>query len=78
MPCLSVSARPERISSTGNVVSTVGSITTTAGCLNAPTRFLPCERSTPVLPPTLASTIASTVVGNWIKRTPRIKVAAAG
>jgi hypothetical protein len=40
------------------------------GVLNTPTRFLPCGRSTAVLPPMLASTIASRLVGTWTGGTP--------
>ena len=35
------------------------------------------ELFTPVLPPTLASTIASREVGTWMKSTPRRRLAAA-
>ena len=47
------------------------SATTARGWWNAPTRFLPAPRSTPVLPPTDASTIASSVVGTSANGTPR-------
>ena len=39
-------------------------------------RFLPTAWFTPVLPPTLASTIASSVVGTCTNGTPRRRVAA--
>lgn len=70
-PCLTTSAMPARNSAGGRVDSTAGSITTISGCLKAPTKFLPWGKSTPTLPPTLASTMASRVVGIWTKGTPR-------
>ena len=53
------------------------SATTATGWWKAPTRFLPAGRSTPVLPPTAASTMPSTVVGRLTSGTPRSQVAAA-
>src|SRR3546814_8661189 len=47
------------------------------GGWKAPTRFLPCGRSTAVLPPTEESTIASSVVGGCTQSMPRIQHAAA-
>ena len=41
------------------------------GWWNAPSRFLPSGRSTPVLPPMDESTWATSVVGTWIQGTPR-------
>ena len=49
---------------------------TAAGWWNAPTRFLPSGRSTPVLPPIDESIWATSVVGTWISGTPRSQVAA--
>ena len=43
------------------------SASTSAGCRNAPTRFLPCRALIPVLPPTLESTCASSEVGTCTK-----------
>ena len=49
---------------------------TPAGSWNEPTRFFPSSVLIPVLPPTAASTIASSVVGTWTTLTPRSQVAA--
>src|SRR4029077_13617969 len=49
---------------------------TPAGSWNAPTRFFPAEVLMPVLPPTAASTMPSTVDGTCTTRTPRSQVAA--
>ena len=49
---------------------------TAAGWWNAPTRFLPSGRSTPVLPPIDESIWATSVVGTWMTGTPRRYVAA--
>ncbi len=76
MAALRISASPARNSAPGSVFNVAGSISTTAGCLNAPTRFLPAGRSTATLPPPLASTIASRLVGLWTNGTPRSQVAA--
>ena len=76
IPAFNTSASPERNSPTGSVPSRVGSISTSSGCLNAPTRFLPAGRSTATLPPTLASTMASRLVGICTNGTPRSHVAA--
>ena len=43
-------------------------MTIAAGWWNAPTRFLPAGRSTPVLPPIAESIWATSVVGTWMKR----------
>ena len=45
--------------------STSVSQMTPLGCQNAPTRFLPSGRLTPVLPPMAASTWASRVVATF-------------
>ncbi len=58
MPCLTTSASPLRSSPSGRVASSCGSASTRPGGWKAPTRFLPCGRSAPVLPPRLASTMA--------------------
>ena len=60
----------------GSVASTSRSQSTPAGSWKAPTRFLPSAVLIPVLPPTAASTIASSVVGTWTTATPRSQVAA--
>ncbi len=52
------------------------SMMTAIGWWNAPTRFLPSGRSTPVLPPIDESIWATSVVGTWINGTPRSQVAA--
>ena len=62
-PHLTTSASPAIRSRAGSVSRKPTSATTARGWWNAPTRFLPAPRSTPVLPPTEASTIASSVVG---------------
>ena len=49
---------------------------TQCGWWNAPTRFLPPAVSTPVLPPTDASIMASSDVGTCTKGNPRMYVAA--
>ena len=75
-PYLITSAIPDAISSTGSDESVPKSTNTRCGCRNAPTRFFPADVSTPVLPPTLLSTIASSVVGTWTQGIPRKRVAA--
>ena len=75
-PALMISALPATSSSCGRVSSVARSTSTAEGSWNAPTRFLPAAVLTPVFPPTAASTIASSVVGTWTTRTPRIQVAA--
>ncbi len=68
---LAISPNPLRRSRSGNVSSAVRSQSTAAGCQNAPTRFLPSGRLTPVLPPMAASTMPRSVVGTWTTATPR-------
>ena len=46
-------------------------MTIAAGWWNAPTRFLPSGRSTPVLPPIDESIWATSVVGTWMTGMPR-------
>jgi len=75
-PPLMISAIPATISLWGKVSSVTRSTSTAAGSWKEPTRFLPASVLIPVLPPTAASTMASSVVGTWITRTPRIQVAA--
>ena len=75
-PVLTISALPATSSGAGSVSSTARSTSTADGSWNAPTRFLPAAVLIPVLPPTAASTIASSVVGTCTTRTPRIQVAA--
>ena len=58
---------PRRAAWRGSTVSQM----TAAGCQNVPTRFLPCGRLTPVLPPMAASIWASSVVATWTTGTPR-------
>src|SRR5258708_1812046 len=75
-PALITSARPLAYSSPGSDASTAGSASTPAGGWNAPTRFLPSAMLMAVLPPTAASTTASSVVGTSTSGTPRSQVAA--
>ena len=70
-PHLTTSASPAIRSRAGRVSRKPMSATTARGWWNAPTRFFPAPRSTPVLPPTDASTIASNVVGTSANDTPR-------
>ena len=69
-PHLTTSARPATRSASGRVASTSTSQSTPAGGWKAPTRFLPSAVLMPVLPPTAASTMPSSVVGTWTTRTP--------
>ena len=62
-PHLTTSARPATKSARGSVSRASRSHSTPAGGWKAPTRFLPSAVLMPVLPPTAASTIASSVVG---------------
>ena len=64
-------AEPQRNSRVESVSRASRSQTTPCGCQNAPTRFLPSGRFTPVLPPIAASTIARSVVATWTTGTPR-------
>ena len=75
-PYFATSASPERNSRSDRVRSVSTSATTSRGCENVPTRFLPSGRLTPVLPPIAASTCASSVVGTWMNGTPRMYVEA--
>ena len=75
-PVLRISAEPATSSARGSVRSVSRSTSTADGSWNAPTRFLPAAVLIPVLPPTAASTIASSVVGTCTTGTPRIHVAA--
>jgi hypothetical protein len=75
-PHLMTSPRPETSSARGRVRSVARSQSTPAGSWKEPTRFLPLRVLTPVLPPTAASTMASSVVGTCTTRTPRSQVAA--
>ena len=76
-PHLTTSAMPETNSLRGTDSRVAVSMNTAAGSWKLPTRFLPASVLMPVLPPTAASTIASSVVGMCTTRTPRIHVAAA-
>ncbi len=64
------------ISAAGRDRSASRSQSTPAGGWNAPTRFLPSSVLSPVLPPTAASTMPSSVVGTCTTRTPRSQAAA--
>jgi hypothetical protein len=75
-PHFTTSAMPLRSSSSDSEASASRSHSTPAGSWNAPTRFLPDAVLMPVLPPTAASTMPSTVVGIVTKRTPRSQLAA--
>ena len=74
---LAISPSPERRSRGGSVARASVSQITPIGCQNAPTRFLPSGRLTPVLPPMAASTIASSDVATCTTATPRCHTAAA-
>mmetsp|Transcript_2777 Transcript_2777/g.6690 ORF Transcript_2777/g.6690 Transcript_2777/m.6690 type:complete len:244 (+) Transcript_2777:2189-2920(+) len=76
-PYLTTSLTPDAVSRGGRDASAAGSVMTHAGWWNAPIMFLPRGWFTPVFPPTELSTIAITVVGAWMKPTPRWKDAAA-
>jgi len=75
-PCLMTSAKPAESSRAGSVRSVFKSAITATGWWNAPIIFLPSGWLIPVLPPTEESTWANKVVGTWINRMPRIKLAA--
>ena len=75
--CLSVSAKPQRISRSDNVARVVVSAKTAHGGWKAPMRFLPDGKSAPVLPPMPASTMAKRVVGRLSQRMPRNQAEAA-
>ena len=70
------SPSPERSSRSGSVSRARGSASTAAGGWKAPTAFLARGRLTAVLPPSAASTMASSVVGTATHGMPRMKVAA--
>ena len=74
--CLTTSDIPATRSETGRVRSVAGSASTRRGWWKAPIVFLPRAWLTAVLPPMLASTWATIVVGTCTKSTPRRKVAA--
>src|SRR5690606_25716294 len=76
-PYLITSAYPAPISRGGSVASVSRSASTRLGWWNAPTRFLPAAALIAVLPPTLESTCASSVVGSCTKPQPRLRIAAA-
>ena len=73
-PYFATSASPDRNSRSDRVRSVSTSATTSRGCENVPTRFLPSGRLTADLPPIAASTCASSVVGTWMNGTPRMYV----
>ena len=68
---LTASPSAARIWRSGSVRSISMSMMTALGWWNAPTRFLPSGRSTPVLPPIDESIWATSVVGTWMIGTPR-------
>ncbi len=72
-----ISPSPQRVSRSGSVASASRSQITPDGCQNAPTRFLPSGRLTPVLPPIAASTMPSSVVDTCTTGVPRCHEAAA-
>ena len=69
---LTISASPARNSLSGSVHSIAGSQTTKSGWAKQPAMFLYPATFTPFLPPTLASTWASSVVATKPKRRPRM------
>ena len=73
-PHFATSANPESRSLRGRVSSTSRSAITATGAVNVPTRFFPSVVLMPVLPPTAASTMPSTLVGRLTKATPRSHV----
>ncbi len=75
-PAFTTSAKPATRSLRLSESSSARSHTTARGGQNAPTRFLPSAVLMPVLPPTAASTMPSTVVGTCTTATPRSQVAA--
>ena len=75
-PHFATSAMPLRSSSGDRDARASRSQSTPAGSWNAPTRFLPDAVLMPVLPPTAASTMPSTVVGRFTNLTPRSQLAA--
>ncbi len=75
-PHFAISAKPASRSLRGSVSRVSRSASTAAGAQKAPTRFLPSVVLMPVLPPTAASTMPSTLVGSCTSRTPRSHVAA--
>jgi hypothetical protein len=72
-----ISPSPHRVSRSGSVASASRSQMTPEGCQNAPTRFLPSGRLTPVLPPIAASTMPSNVVETCTTGVPRCHTDAA-
>ena len=77
IPYFIASAIPSARISGVSVLSVSLSQITSAGCLNAPTRFFPAGISIAVLPPTDESICARSVVGICTKSTPLRYVAAA-
>ena len=69
---LTTSAIPFENSRAGSVSKNAASMKMYSGCQNAPMRFFPWGVSMAVLPPTLESTMARSVVGIWTNRTPRM------
>jgi hypothetical protein len=65
------SAMPADSSRAGRVCRVSVSASTSFGCQKAPIMFLPRGWLIPVLPPTEESTCDSSVVGIWMKGTPR-------
>lgn len=76
-PCLSISAYPERMFGVSSVFKKDVSNITAMAELKTPTSFLSPLKLMPVLPPTEASTIESSVVGMFMNCIPRLKVDAA-
>ena len=70
-PALRISAYPACNSRRGRVASAAVSASTMRGWWKAPSRFLPKSVLMPVLPPTLESTWANSVVGTCTKGRPR-------
>ncbi len=68
---LAISPRPQAHSRGGRDDRVSVSHSTALGCQNAPTRFLPSGRLTPVLPPMAASTWASSEVATFTYAVPR-------
>ena len=77
MAALTISARPSRSARFGQrLAARRSSQKTPTGSRKQPARFLPPRRSTPVLPPIAASTIATSDVATCAYGTPRMYVGA--
>ena len=76
IPYLIISAVPERISRAETVCKYSASITIIFGFAKTPIWFFKTPKSTPVFPPTEASTMLNKVVGMFTKSIPLLNVEA--